>query len=133
MRLPRMQFTVRRMMVAVALVAAVLSVVERRERLKGIAVGHKLEKSKVFKSDLEIYLILTVSPGESGTHTAERERACRPLLQFNHYHDQMIEKYERAASRPWLPVAPDPPPPAKQSRDDFKAVYLRLEGKPYPD
>ena len=27
------------------------------------------------------------------------------------WHDEMRRKYELAASRPWLPVGPDPPPP----------------------
>jgi hypothetical protein len=31
--------------------------------------------------------------------------------ELREWHDQMRRKYERAASRPWLPVEPDPPPP----------------------
>ena len=27
------------------------------------------------------------------------------------WHLDMQRKYERAATRPWLPIAPDPPPP----------------------
>jgi hypothetical protein len=27
------------------------------------------------------------------------------------YYDRLVQKYERAAARPWLPVAPDPPVP----------------------
>jgi hypothetical protein len=118
-------------MVAVAVLAAVVWVVERRERFRRIALGHRLEKSEVFRNDLEIYLIAIVEPGESDTQQAERERVSRPFIQFSRYHDQMIEKYERAANRPWLPVASDPPPPTRLSRDDFKAVYVRLEGEPF--
>jgi hypothetical protein len=35
----------------------------------------------------------------------------RAILGRAHWHDAMAEKYRRAAARPWLPVAPDPPPP----------------------
>ncbi len=28
------------------------------------------------------------------------------------YHEFLKRKYERAATRPWLPVPPDPPPPS---------------------
>jgi hypothetical protein len=31
--------------------------------------------------------------------------------ELRRWHDQMRRKYERATSRPWLPVEPDPPPP----------------------
>jgi hypothetical protein len=35
------------------------------------------------------------------------------LLTASGYHRRLHEKYERAAQRPWLPVAPDPPPPPR--------------------
>lgn len=38
---------------------------------------------------------------------AESERRGRRAA----YHARMKQKYERAAARPWLTVAPDPPPP----------------------
>jgi hypothetical protein len=31
--------------------------------------------------------------------------------ELRHWHEQMRRKYELAASRPWLPVDSDPPPP----------------------
>jgi hypothetical protein len=130
MRFPRVRLTVRRMMVAVAGVATVLWVVERRERFKRTALGHSTEVNRVF-TDLELVLVATVAQHESDEHAAERQRLTYPLVRFRRYHYRMVDKYERAASRPWLPVASDPPPPPKPSRDDFKAVFLRLEGCPY--
>lgn len=131
MRIPRLRITLRATMVAVAIIAAVLWVVERRERFRRIALGHQFEKRKVFMNDLEIYLIALADQGESMTRTAERNRAARPFIRFSQYHEQMTEKYERAASRPWLPVTSDPTPPPKLSRDDFRAVYVLLQGKPF--
>ncbi len=46
MQLPRVRFTVRRMMVAVAVVTAVLWVVERRERFRRIAPGTNLSGAR---------------------------------------------------------------------------------------
>jgi hypothetical protein len=39
---------------------------------------------------------------------AEWRAGFRRLAEF---HDAMMRKYDRAASRPWLPIDPDPAPP----------------------
>lgn len=127
---PTLRFTVRRLMAGVAIAAAILLMAERRERFRRIALGHAIEVNRVF-SDLELFLVATASQNESAERAAERERLTRPLIRFQRYHYRMVAKYEHAASRPWLPVAPDPPPPTEPSRGDFKAVFLRLEGRPY--
>ena len=45
---------------------------------------------------------------------ADAKRAPLPpelLAQLTDYHRRLGQKYDRAAARPWLPVAPDPLPP----------------------
>lgn len=127
LRFPRARFTLRQLMAGVAIIAAILWVVERRERFRRIAQRHGIEMTTIC-TDLEFYLVACPRQGEA---VAERERLTRPLLGFLRYHYEMVDKYERAANRPWLPVASDPPPPPKLTRDDFKALFLRLEGRPY--
>jgi hypothetical protein len=102
MKLPRVRFTVRRMMVAVALVALCLaawSYWDRRdERFLEFAVkamthttlARDYETGRPFGSLLER---APVNPRKAA------------------YHAALARKYERAASHPWLPVAPDPPEP----------------------
>jgi hypothetical protein len=38
------------------------------------------------------------------------------LLRLREYKNSMARKYRRAARRPWMPVDPDPPPPAAPIR-----------------
>ncbi len=45
-------------------------------------------------------------------HSGPRRFAARdPLSERERWDNAMAEKYRRAALRPWLPVAPDPPYP----------------------
>jgi len=115
------------MIILVAVAAALLWVLERRERFKAISIWHELEKNKV-AGDLELYLVATVAQHESDERSEERLRVTRPLIRFHEYHSQMRDKYERAANRPWLPVVEDPPLPPKLSRDHYKAMLIRLNG-----
>jgi hypothetical protein len=39
------------------------------------------------------------------------EGACNPSPRLAAYYSELKRKNERAASRPWLPVEPDPPTP----------------------
>jgi hypothetical protein len=94
MRLPRarLRFTVRRMMVAVAVVACIfwasLLIMERRRRFLIIAGSHRMPDARFLRH-----------------HDADSE------LRLVRWHDEMQAKYEFAAAHPWLPVAPDPPDP----------------------
>ncbi len=105
MRLPRVRFTVRRMMVAVAIVALLLAWMQMQKRMV------ELRKSYEFQSALH-----------GGEEVVEREgglfirfrggrREVKPNARRAAYHAAMRRKYERAARYPWLPVAPDPPMP----------------------
>ena len=92
MRRPRARFTVRWMMVAVAIVAmgaATSGLFARREEYQRRALTHEL---------LAYFL----------------RRGCSniaPQPSRASYHEELQLKYERAARFPWLAVEPDPPEP----------------------
>jgi hypothetical protein len=101
MKFPRMQFTVRRMMAVVGVMAVVFGVWVRRE--------HFLEQARHYA---DASGTPCSEPPEAGTEAfqewiGEQERQRRRVEHF----DRLRLKYERAARYPWLPVAPDPPPP----------------------
>ncbi len=92
MRLPRPRFTVRRLMVAVAIMGIVLGVtIERRNRFRKIAAQHQAEfENLVNRSPYVTFGNL----GEAINRRLE-------------WHYTMRLKYENAAHHPWLPVSPD--------------------------
>ena len=108
MRIPRVRFTVRRQMVAVAVVGlfmgASLWVVEMRTR-----------SAAYRKRALEQLGMMTSAAAGSGTLT----RDGRPVSIYDNENDwlrdawvsELAEKYWRLSYYPWLPVAPGPPPP----------------------
>lgn len=96
MQLTRPRFTVRRLMIAVAVIAILLGVgaglQRRREKFRAIADSHRDEWNGFYSGSLD---------------DIWRQSA------RNQYHRTMQDKYERAARHPYLPVEPDPsaPPP----------------------
>ncbi len=92
----RFRFTVRRMMVAVAIAGAVLGVIiGRQDRFRKIAAHHRAEFNNVSRMPMIMFA------GSSDD----------PVMLRLEWHELMRLKYERAARQPWLPVAPDPPEP----------------------
>ncbi len=89
MPFPRVRFTLRRMMIAVAIVAILLGLAEMTRRRRAAF----REKSTAIR----------------WSEYVEGHGKRRPEI-AEHYR-RMAEKYERAARYPWLPVAPDPPEP----------------------
>jgi hypothetical protein len=88
MRLLRPRFTVRRLMVAVAVVGVVLG------------IGSDLDRRRRRFLDLRSYYReKAVIHSECWTR----------IVSMRDYY--LSRKYERAARYPWLPVAPDPPEP----------------------
>jgi hypothetical protein len=91
MRLPRVRFTLRRMMGAVILVGVGLGLsvwMDRRaERFRALGADHIRKVGVVSSPDPWPYEVRAI------------------------YHLTMAKKYRAAALRPWLPVEPDPPPP----------------------
>ena len=96
MPIPRPRFTVRRLMIAVAVVAVLLGVVvglkRRSDRFRAIALRYAAKH----KEDRMAYDVV-----------ADEGR----FLRRYDYHLSMQRKYEMATERPWLPVPPDPPEP----------------------
>jgi len=97
MPLPRPRFTVRRLMVAVALIALFLGELvflkgRRDERLR-LANFHERQLILFWSGDVE--------------HQQHRDLDEKQ----NDFHFRMEWKYRRAASRPWLSIPPDPPVP----------------------
>ena len=107
MRLPRFSFrlTVRRLMVAVAIVAVVIGIVteldRRRERYTRLARQHSVVRDELHK------FLVVVPPSGSLEFFGDR----RAIAELVGYHGRLKAKYEEAARHPWLPVEPDPPEP----------------------
>jgi hypothetical protein len=92
MKLPRPCFTVRWLMIAVAIVAVVIGGwlwgERRRLRFADLEYTHKIQGIPVLQDGYE-----------------------QQPSKFKNYHLAMAEKYRFAARYPWLPVAVDPPEP----------------------
>jgi hypothetical protein len=103
MQRPRLRFSVRRLIVAVAIVGILLGVwlglERRRERFRELSDRHEVQAQlcevRVFISKIERKPEAWLAGNKA---------------RFEH-HLAMMRKYQQAARRPWLPVAPDPPEP----------------------
>ena len=99
MRLPRVKFTLRCLMIAVAVAAIVLGgglgIPRNRARREWLAGFHRASTQSLMKN---------AEPGTSEI----KDPAIRAKLRW---HEAMGEKYGWAARYPWLPVGPDPPEP----------------------
>ena len=70
---------------------------EHRSRIVGLSIDRDYARLGVSLCDITTgYPLRPVTPGER-----RRDR----------WHFRLYLKYQDAAARPWLPVAPDPPPP----------------------
>jgi hypothetical protein len=107
MRLPRM--TTRRWMIAVAIFGALaglgVALERRREGLEALALEHqsKMMGLGVGSGPPSGLGLLGWAPDRRSLTPSERAR--------DEWHFRMMSKYRTAASRPWLPVEPDPPEP----------------------
>jgi hypothetical protein len=127
MRAPRA--TIAHMMIAIAVVAALAGLAQRRAVLKGKAAYHERAALK--------YICLSELAGHCGTGSVDEasvlwspengvELIASPtmrraseetevqrgrLSRISRYHALMAKKYRSAAAHPWLRVAPDPPEP----------------------
>ncbi len=91
MRLPRVQFTIRRLMIAVAVVAVAVSIPAALRR--GSETFARISEAHFHAAD-------ALHP--------PRQHGRVPLADW---HLQLGRKYRAAAARPWLPVQSDPPKP----------------------
>ena len=99
MKRPRVRFTVRRIMVAVAIVAIccwTVADMERRSRFRRLAEHHS---SKMYPD---------IACNAGGLYIVGEGIVSQDRVSW---HRALHDKYERAARRPWLLVNPDPPMP----------------------
>jgi Tfp pilus assembly protein PilE len=107
MRLPQSRFTIRRMMVAVAIVACLLAAAMAYRSYEGNRRIAKFEARANYHAMMDLMTrVERYGPTGAGYNDHIHVRTPR-----NDFHILMHKKYERAALNPWLPVAPDPPEP----------------------
>jgi hypothetical protein len=95
MRIPRL--TLRRLMLLVASAALGLGALAWHGRMERLSQEYAM-RSLSFRRN-------------GGPRPRFPAPAARPLSARERWEDEMVAKYHRASERPWLPVAPDPPPP----------------------
>ena len=104
MRLSRVRFTVRRLMIVAALAALVMwggrALQERRGRFE----RRSREEEMAALGEI-MKCVYRVSPGTTVPQSLFKDF---PKVR---YHEVLVEKYRFAALHPWLPVEPDPPEP----------------------
>jgi hypothetical protein len=113
MKLPRIRFTVRRLMVVVALAALAFGIYRywaARQRYLEKAAMHASFRAYVLNSSDSIrYWEYRWRDQRLGKPASYPWPAGPPFVPaMVEYHDEMRLKYEKAARYPWLPVAPDP-------------------------
>lgn len=100
MRLSRLRLTLRRMMLAIAMLALLFTVIGMRMRRD---VSRRAEYHRQQMMEFWVGHSLALNTGDPySTRWAAKRRE---------YHKAMWQKYQRAAARPWLSIDPDPPPP----------------------
>src|SRR5262245_54718649 len=107
MKLPRVRFTVRLLVAAVAVVAFILAGADRLRRRRE-SFQHRAE---VFsRKSGEAFMAAQVT--RSGNLFVWDPRTSPAHEALSVHYDALRVKYERAAAHPWRPVTPDPPEPA---------------------
>ena len=102
MEVPRVRFTVRRLMVAVAVVGSMIAFIELRKReFTALADDHYAKQ------------VVEVACSKGGSIYEKRSGGMATEIERNAdvWHRLLESKYRYAAAHPWLPVAPDPPVP----------------------
>jgi hypothetical protein len=97
MRLPRLRFTLRRMMAVVAALAVSLALGRCLLALRYWSLAWEYERSG-WGDGLK-------HPNDPSYWSYQGK--------LRAYYDQLSDKYKRAALQPWLPVDPDPPLPSR--------------------
>jgi hypothetical protein len=95
--LPGVRLTVRRLMVAVAVAAVVLGGLAYAARLAQLRRLYHRRATELRYAE------------QTYRHPSYRDEVEDPVAADRL--GRLDEKYEKAADRPWLPVAPDPPEP----------------------
>lgn len=146
MRLPRM--TMRRWMIAVAVVAALLGAELARRRIREyrfMASEYKIEavyharssrdSRKAHRRWIDSAQDTEGKAGETDDVTlrafyiervSEARSSAESEAALAQYQEAMRKKYERAAGRPWESVPPDPPEPSRKSEGLASSRFLRV-------
>lgn len=116
MRLPRFRFTVRGMMLALAIVGIALFAIMEADRLNRLATRYrKRAEDSRFISESYSADMTWLREKHIQTQSDVEKRAIAKTLDLNgrkiDHHSRLARKYADAARYPWLPVAPDPPTP----------------------
>jgi hypothetical protein len=101
MRLPRLRFTVRRMMIGVVVGGIMLGLATWFERR---AVSFRQAEARHYQKWLDLAPV--PAPDHPGPLQPARWTDAR-----RDYEWAMVDKYHSAARSPWFPIAPDPPEP----------------------
>jgi hypothetical protein len=128
MRPPR--FRLRTLLVAVAVAAVLMGgtnwalvVIDLRRTYLASARFHSQEAARYSRSSSELSRLFRderthpftfdplPGPHRKGESAARGDVIAAYHAAYAAYHAALRRKYERAAARPFLPVAPDPPPP----------------------
>jgi hypothetical protein len=110
--MPRFRFTVRRMMVVVAIVAVIFAVggmVRRSMRLRERAEFHERmgrEEAEATRAVEDL-----ARGADDPQYAAEVRAVAAASARLGGWHTRMGAKYRKLARHPWLPVEPDPPEP----------------------
>jgi hypothetical protein len=104
MCLPRLRFTLRSTMVAMAVLTPFCWVAERKLRFQRMAEYHFLRS----QADIICCATLVTDDGKQ-TILVEAGTGAPTTMARANWHKTLLEKYEKAARSPWLGVAPDPP------------------------
>ena len=107
MRVSRLRFTLRRMMIAVAVLALLFGTAaglwRRHLSFKRQADEYAQKRNEQFAQGYRVLLARWPSDGELKMKDEH--------YRLKDYYEELRLKYERAADRPWLPVESDRPPP----------------------
>ena len=104
MRLPRLRFTVRRMMVAVAAVGVLLGIAK-------LAWLRQVYQQRAEKHSALIDLFERPAEHEVIPWFLSRQEFRAYARERVNYHVRMVSKYRSAASHPWQTISVDPPLP----------------------
>jgi hypothetical protein len=108
MRVPRVRFTIRWLMIAVAVVGTVLGVVlERRSRFLRLADYHRSQIVGAHR----VQALMRNGGCVTFWMDAKGRTVSSPQEAKDRWHTELSSKYVLAARCPWLPVESDPPEP----------------------
>jgi hypothetical protein len=115
--MPRVRFTVRTLMLGVALSAVVISLAVRREAVRRAShyriLADRYADRELIAQELirEIEVALRTRPDYPCSELDLR--SVREHQEYAAYYAALTAKFEQAARHPLSPVAPDPPPPVR--------------------